>query len=64
MNWESRLSSCLRRFWGVVLLAGLVPALATADEIPEELERNRQLLSKIRTDREHYDRLKQRSAAS
>jgi hypothetical protein len=48
-----------RRVWGLVLLATLVPTPARADGVPDELEHNRQLLAKLRSDPEHYARLTQ-----
>jgi hypothetical protein len=47
------------RLWGLFLLAALTPAPALADGVPDELEHNRQLLAKVRSDPEHYARLKQ-----
>src|ERR1700738_1481938 len=48
-----------RRAWGLVLLAAFAPTPALADGAPDEFEHNRQLLAKLRSDPEHYARLKQ-----
>jgi hypothetical protein len=48
-----------RRPWGLILLACLAPPPAFAGDVPDELEHNRQLLAKLKSDPEHYARLKQ-----
>src|SRR5437660_12464246 len=50
---------CSCRAWGLVLLAAIAVTPVRADGVPDELEHNRQLLAKLRSDPEHYARLKQ-----
>jgi hypothetical protein len=59
MRQRNSATAWRRRAWGLVLLAALAPTSALADGAPDELEHNRQLLAKLRSDPEHYARLKQ-----
>jgi hypothetical protein len=59
MNPRISANSWRRRSWGLAFLATLLPTAALAEGVPDELEHNRQLLAKLRSDPEHYARLKQ-----